>query len=101
MPWPLPLILYTLQVCNSPLHSAAWRGHASCVECLLSTPGIDVNATTLVCGQLNVNIDACTCTLGGEVISYPDPNVALGTSISTLYISEGFWCSKYIEFFFF
>ena len=27
----------------APLHCAAWEGHTTCVEHLLSTPGIDVN----------------------------------------------------------
>ena len=36
-------LLYPLQDGNTPLHIAAKRGHTSCVERLLSTPGIDVN----------------------------------------------------------
>ena len=36
-------LLYPLQYGHTPLHLAAWGGHATCVERLLSTPGIDVN----------------------------------------------------------
>ena len=32
---------------DTPLHLAANRGHTACVEYLLSTPGIDVNITSL------------------------------------------------------
>ena len=36
--------LYQLQDGGyTPLHFAAKGGHTTCVECLLSTPGIDVN----------------------------------------------------------
>ena len=35
--------LYPLQGGCTPLHLAAIRGHTTCVELLLSTPGIDVN----------------------------------------------------------
>ena len=35
--------LYPLQDGGTPLHLAVWRGHTTCVEHLLSTPGIDVN----------------------------------------------------------
>ena len=35
--------LYPLQDGNTPLHYAAKGGHTTCVEHLLSTPGIDVN----------------------------------------------------------
>ena len=38
----LHVLLYQLQ-CGTPLHCAAKGGHATCVEHLLSTPGIDVN----------------------------------------------------------
>ena len=38
------LLLYPLQYgCYTPLHLAAEGGHTTCVEHLLSTPGIDVN----------------------------------------------------------
>ena len=37
------LLLYPLQHGNTPLHFAAMGGHTTCVERLLSTPGIDVN----------------------------------------------------------
>ena len=36
-------LLYPLQDGNTPLHLAAKGGHTTCVEHLLSTPGIDVN----------------------------------------------------------
>ena len=36
-------LIYPLQVHNTPLHLAAEEGHTTCVEHLLSTPGIDVN----------------------------------------------------------
>ena len=34
---------YPLQLDGTPLHYAARGGHTTCVERLLSTPGIDVN----------------------------------------------------------
>ena len=40
--------LHALQNGYTPLHFAAWRGRATCVECLLSTPGIDVNIKNFV-----------------------------------------------------
>ena len=36
-------LLYPLQGGSTPLHLAAKRGHTTCVEHLLSIPGIDVN----------------------------------------------------------
>ena len=36
-------LLYPLQGGHTPLHHAARKGHTTCVEHLLSTPGIDVN----------------------------------------------------------
>ena len=36
-------LLYPLQYGYTPLHYAAEGGHTTCVENLLSTPGIDVN----------------------------------------------------------
>ena len=36
-------LLYPLQYGQTPLHLAARGGHTTCVEHLLSTPGIDVN----------------------------------------------------------
>ena len=36
-------LLYPFQDGNTPLHLAAREGHTTCVEHLLSTPGIDVN----------------------------------------------------------
>ena len=41
-------LLYPLQYGNTPLHHAAWGGHTTCVEHLLSTPGIDVNIKDMV-----------------------------------------------------
>ena len=35
-------LLYPLQHDDIPLHNAATGGHTTCVERLLSTPGIDV-----------------------------------------------------------
>ena len=43
-----PLYLYVLQDGNAPLHLAAKGGHTTCVEHLLSTPGIDVNIMDMV-----------------------------------------------------
>ena len=40
--------LYPLQRSDTPLHLAASRGHTTCVECLLSTPGIAVNIKDMV-----------------------------------------------------
>ena len=38
-----PELLYPLQDGYTPLHFTAWGGRTTCVERLLSTPGIDVN----------------------------------------------------------
>ena len=35
--------LYPLQLGNTPLHVATMGSHTTCMEHLLSTPGIDVN----------------------------------------------------------
>ena len=43
VPTMLAELLYPLQRGDTPLHLAAWGGHATCVERLLSTPGIDMN----------------------------------------------------------
>ena len=43
VPAMLAELLYPLQGGDTPLHHAAMGGHTSCVERLLSTPGIDVN----------------------------------------------------------
>ena len=40
--------MYPLQNGDTPLHLAAWKGHDTCVEHLLSTPGIDVNSNDRV-----------------------------------------------------
>ena len=42
-PYMLAELLYTLQRGDTPLHCAADKGHITCVEHLLSTPGINVN----------------------------------------------------------
>ena len=41
-------LLYPLQNGDTPLHFAAKEGHTTCVERLLSTPGIDLNITCWV-----------------------------------------------------
>ena len=41
-------LLYPLQDGCTPLHHAAWGGHPTIVECLLSTPGIDVDIAFLM-----------------------------------------------------
>ena len=43
VPTMLTELLYPLQHGDTPLHLAALKGHTTCVEHLLSTPGIDVN----------------------------------------------------------
>ena len=43
VPTMLTELLYPLQYGNTPLHVAAMGGHTTCMEHLLSTPGIDVN----------------------------------------------------------
>ena len=43
VPTKLTEVLYPLQGGYTPLHLAGRGGHTSCVEHLLSTPGIDVN----------------------------------------------------------
>ena len=43
VPTILSKLLYPLQYGDTPLHYAAKGGHITCVEHLLSTPGIDVN----------------------------------------------------------
>ena len=48
VPTMLTELLYPLQDGRTPLHLAAWGGHTTCVERLLSTPGIDVNVKDLV-----------------------------------------------------
>ena len=71
-------LLYPLKYdCCSPLHNAASQGHATCVDHLLSTPGIDVNIKDNVSGSIKVccccakEQITCTCTtkedVGGNV----------------------------------
>ena len=43
VPTMLSELLYPLQDGDTPLHLAAREGHTTCVEGLVSTPGIDVN----------------------------------------------------------
>ena len=43
VPTMLTELLYPLQHGNTPIHLAAKGGHTTCVERLLSTPGIDLN----------------------------------------------------------
>ena len=47
-------ILYPLQDGNTPLHLAARGGHTTCVEYLLSAPGIDIDVNI-------TNRVSCTC----------------------------------------
>ena len=54
VPNTLAELLYPLQDGHTPLHLAARGGHTTCVEHLLSTPGIDVNIKDRVSGPLNV-----------------------------------------------
>ena len=48
VPTVLTELLYPLQDGKAPLHHAAMRGHTTCMEYLLSTPGIDVNIKNVV-----------------------------------------------------
>ena len=48
VPTMLTELLYPLQWGATPLHRAAKEGHTTCVERLLSTPGIDVNVKDFV-----------------------------------------------------
>ena len=48
IPTMLTELLYPLQYGDTPLHLVAWRGHPTCLERLLSTPGIDVNVKSEV-----------------------------------------------------
>ena len=50
-------LLYPIQYGNSPLHLAAREGNATCVEHLLSTPGIDVNIKGKVSQSIQKLID--------------------------------------------
>ena len=47
-------LLYPLQDGDTPLHLAAREGHTTCVERLLSTPGIDVNIKDMVSQPIDV-----------------------------------------------
>ena len=48
VPTILSELLYQLQDGGTPLHNAVRGGHTTCVEHLLSTPGIDVNIKDVV-----------------------------------------------------
>ena len=48
VPTMLTELLYPLQYGHTPLHYAAEEGHTTCVERLLSTPGIYVNISDFV-----------------------------------------------------
>ena len=45
-------LLYPLQDGNTPLHFAAMGGHTTCMECLLSAPGIHVNIKNKVASAI-------------------------------------------------
>ena len=54
--------MYPLQDGKTPLHLAARGGHTSCIDCLLSTPVIDVTITavswsTRTCVHSNFHVD--------------------------------------------
>ena len=57
-------LLYPLQYGNTPLLHAARGGHTTCVEHLLSTPGIDVNIKDKVSWSILVAIE--TLCMGWE-----------------------------------
>ena len=52
-------VVHPLQGDNTPLHLAAKEGHTTCVECLLSTPGIGVNIDDKVSWFTRCYTDAC------------------------------------------
>ena len=52
VPTMLTEILYPLQDGDTPLHRAAKGGHTTCVERLLSTPGLDVTIKDRVSGSI-------------------------------------------------
>ena len=53
------MMLAELQCGNTPLHLAESGGQTTCVECLLSTPGIDVNIKNRVswCNQFFIMLE--------------------------------------------
>ena len=53
------LLLYPLQGSDTPLHLAAREGHTTCVEHLLSTPGMDVNNKSDVSCSKGYSCMAC------------------------------------------
>ena len=60
VPTMLAELLYPLQYGRTPLHWAAREGHTTCMEHLLSIPGIDVNIKDRVSwhSRLNVSCNA-------------------------------------------
>ena len=48
-------LLKSLQYGDTPLHLALREGHTTCVEYLLSTPGIDVNIKRSVSDLSKIN----------------------------------------------
>ena len=68
VPTMLTELLYPLQGGYTPLHYAARGGHTTCVECLLSTPGIDVNikagvSWSIECCCISMNNIVCSCSV--------------------------------------
>ena len=53
-------LLYPLQGGYTPLHHAVMGGHSTCVERLLSTPGIDVNIKDEVSWSIEYSNKICT-----------------------------------------
>ena len=60
LPTMLTELLYPLQTGHTPLHWAAVLGRTSCVERLLSTPGIDVNIKDKVSWSTEYSNKICT-----------------------------------------
>ena len=70
VPTMLTELLYALQNAFTPLHLAAKGGHTTCVEYLLSTPGIDVNSEDVVSTNNTLNVAVhhrnnavCSCSI--------------------------------------
>ena len=58
-------LLYPLQNGDTPLHLSARRGYTTCVECLLSTPGIDVN----IKNGVSQSIESFSCHVNNIVMA--------------------------------